>query len=92
MSREDYTRPRLTRGVRLRWDDVRKQHMLLFPEGALALNATAGEVLELCDGQRTIQAIVTVLEARYPGANVGQDVHHLLARIAERGLLVFDHA
>lgn len=87
---EDSTRPRFVRGVRLRWDPVRQQHMLLFPEGALALNATAGAVLELCDGQRTIDAIAAELEKRYPDANVKPDVHHLLSRIAERGLLVYD--
>lgn len=89
---ENHTRPRFVRGVRLRWDEVRKQYMLLFPEGALVLNSTAGDVLKLCDGQRTIDAIVAELEARYPGATVGNDVHHLLGRIAERGLLVFDNA
>lgn len=87
---EDLTRPRFVRGVRLRWDDVRKQYMLLFPEGALALNSTAGVVLGLCDGKRTIAAIVAELEEQYPGANVGNDVRHLISRISKRGLLVYE--
>lgn len=87
---KDHTRPRFVRGVRLRWDPVRQQHMLLFPEGALALNTTAGAILELCDGQRTVEAIAAELEKRYPGTNVKHDVHHLLSRIAERGLLYDD--
>ncbi len=87
---EEYTQPRFVRGVRLRWDSVRRQHMLLFPEGALGLNATAGAVLELCDGQRTMGAIITELEERYPGANLRSDVHDLLSRIAERGLLRYE--
>jgi coenzyme PQQ biosynthesis protein PqqD len=87
---KDHTRPHFVRGVRLRWDPVRQQHMLLFPEGALVLNATAGAVLELCDGQRTIDAIAAELEKRYPGANIKPDVYHLLSRIAERGLLYDD--
>lgn len=85
---EDHTRLRFARGVRMRWDDVRKRHMLLFPEGALVLNPTAAAVLELCDGKRTVGAIVTELEERYQGASVGNDVRNLLARIAERGLLI----
>lgn len=88
---EDHTRPRFVRGVRLQWDDIRKRHMLLFPEGALALNPTAAAVLELCDGKRTVSAIVTELEERYQGASVGNDLRHLLSRIAERGLLVYDN-
>lgn len=87
---ENHTRPRFARGVRLQWDDIRKQHVLLFPEGALVLNPTAAAVLELCDGKLTVGEIVTELEERYQGANVGNDVHNLVSRITERGLLVID--
>jgi pyrroloquinoline quinone biosynthesis protein D len=45
-------RPRLADGTRLQYDDVREEHMLLIPEGAVRLNATAAEVLALCDGER----------------------------------------
>ena len=81
-------RPRLALGVRLRFDSVRDQHVLLYPEGALALNPTAAEVLELCDGERTLVEIVGVLSARYDGAALDDDVGTLLAAIAERGLVV----
>ncbi|NJQ97810.1 MAG: pyrroloquinoline quinone biosynthesis peptide chaperone PqqD [Hydrococcus sp. CSU_1_8] len=84
---QDDSRPTLVRGVRLHWDEVRKQQMLLYPEGAIALNATAAVILELCDGQRTVDAIVTELESRYQGATVRDDVRHLLERIASRGLM-----
>jgi len=40
-------RPRLVDGARLQYDDVREEHMLLIPEGAVRLNATAAQVLEL---------------------------------------------
>lgn len=89
---ENHTRPRFVRGVRLQRDDIRKRHMLLFPEGALVLNPTAAAVLELCDGKLTVGAIVTELEERYQGANVGNDVHNLLSRLAERGLLMYEDA
>ena len=46
------TRPCLVAGARLRYDEVREEHLLLIPEGAVRLNATAAEVLELCDGER----------------------------------------
>lgn len=82
------TRPRLSRGVRLRWDKVRQRQLLLFPEGAMVLNTTAAAVLELCDGERTTAAIASELESRYQGANITNDVLHLLSRLAERGLLV----
>ncbi len=83
----DTARPRLARGARLRWDALEARPLLLVPEGALALNATAGAVLELCDGRRDVAAIVAELEARFPGAELRGDVLELLERIAERGYL-----
>lgn len=83
----DDARPCLVKGSRLMWDEARKQHVLLVPEGALMLNRTAAEVLELCTGERTVAEIVAALQEKYPGAPVAEDVQELLGRIAERGLI-----
>jgi pyrroloquinoline quinone biosynthesis protein D len=83
-----FARPKLATGVRLHDDKVREQHVLLFPEGALVLNETAVEVLELCDGERTLDDIAGVLGERYDGAEVKDDVSELLDGIGERGLVV----
>jgi pyrroloquinoline quinone biosynthesis protein D len=82
------TRPRLATGARLRYDEVREEHLLLIPEGAVKLNATAAEVLELCDGERSLDDIVGALSARYDGADVREDVHELVDAMAQRGLVV----
>ena len=82
------TRPRLVTGARLRYDDVREEHVLLIPEGVVRLNPTAAEVLELCDGERSLDDIVGALAARYEGAEVRDDVLELVDAMAERGLVV----
>jgi pyrroloquinoline quinone biosynthesis protein D len=82
------THPRLVTGARLRYDEVREEHLLLVPEGAVRLNPTAAQVLELCDGERSLDEIVEVLSARYDGADLGADVRELVDGMAERGLLV----
>jgi pyrroloquinoline quinone biosynthesis protein D len=82
------TRPRLATGARLRYDEVREEHLLLVPEGAVRLNPTAAAVLELCDGERSLDDIVGLLSARYDGADVGDDVRELVEGMAERGLVV----
>jgi pyrroloquinoline quinone biosynthesis protein D len=82
------THPRLVTGARLRYDDVREEHLLLVPEGAVRLNPSAAEVLELCDGQRSVDEIVGVLSSRYHGADLSDDVRELVDGMAERGLLV----
>ena len=82
------TRPRLATGARLQYDEVREEHVLLLPEGAVRLNATAAEVLELCDGARSLDDIVGALAARYGGADVANDVRGLVDAMAQRGLVV----
>jgi pyrroloquinoline quinone biosynthesis protein D len=82
------TRPRLVTGARLRYDEVREEHVLLVPEGAVRLNPTAAEVLGLCDGERSLDDIVGVLSARYDGADLAADVHELVDAMAGRGLVV----
>ncbi len=82
------TRPRLVTGARLRYDEVREEHLLLVPEGVVRLNPSAAEVLELCDGERSLNDIVGALSARYEGADVGDDVRGLLDAMTQRGLVV----
>lgn len=84
----DLDRPRLARGVRLRWDAVRERHTLLRPEGAVALNPSAASVLELCDGKRSFADIVQELESRFPGADLTQDVRELLNSLEGLGLVI----
>lgn len=80
---------RLVRGVRLQWDAMRQKHLLLLPEGALILNATAAAVLELCDGI-TQEEIVGKLAESYQNENIGKDVARLLSRLRDRGLIIED--
>jgi pyrroloquinoline quinone biosynthesis protein D len=82
------TRPRLVTGARLRYDEVRQEHVLLIPEGAVRLNPSAAEVLELCDGERSLDDIVGALSARYEGTDVRDDVLALVDAMTQRGLVV----
>ena len=81
-------RPRLVTGARLQFDEVRDEHLLLIPEGAVRLNETAAQVLELCDGERSLEDIAAALSQRYAGADVSDDVRELLGGMSERGLVV----
>jgi len=57
-------RPRLAAGCR--WAEANDaERMLLFPEGAIRLQGTGREILERCDGERTVQQIVEELQALY---------------------------
>ena len=77
-------------GVRLHWSEVRQQHWLLFPEGAIALNATAVAILTLCNGNRSFEAIAEKLERQFSNVN-DREVQNLLSYMIKRGLLVIEH-
>ncbi len=84
------SKPRLAAKARLKWDEQAQRHVLLFPEAALVLNPTAAETLKLCDGIRTIDAIVDDLASRFGSdqrTTIAEHVIELLTRIRNRGLL-----
>lgn len=80
------SRPALWRLARLDYDPVRERPVLLFPEGAVLLSATAAEVLGLCDGVRTVAEIAAALSAKY-GTDVTADVTEYLSDLAGRDLV-----
>lgn len=83
------SRPRLAPKARLRYDRKSERYMLLYPERGLVLNATAADVLQRCDGERTVGAIVEELAQKYghePPA-VEREVMTFLETMADRGLV-----
>ena len=80
------SRPALRSGVRLVHDQARDQQALLYPEGVLLLNETAGAVVSRCDGARTVPAITGELARMYDGVT-DADVRDLLAGLVSRRLL-----
>ena len=57
--------PRVAAGFRLQWEPAQDCHVLLYPEGMVKLNGSAGEIMKRCDGERDIGAIVADLEAAF---------------------------
>ena len=84
-------RPVLASHTRYRWDKVRNQHQLVFPEGMIVLNESGTAIVRLFDGRSTDDVIATLKEA-FPGAEPAGDVHDFLRQLAERGLVRDDVA
>ncbi len=76
-------RPRLARQVRLEWDTVREQQVLLAPEGVLVLNQTGSTILGLCDGERTVVEIVEELRVQYNHV-ADDEVRNFLSRLVAK--------
>ena len=79
-------RPVLAPHTRYRWDTVRDQHQLVFPEGMIVLNESGTAILKLCDGRST-DDVVAALKSAFPGSEPADDVQEFLQRLAERGLV-----
>ncbi|MCU0967264.1 MAG: pyrroloquinoline quinone biosynthesis peptide chaperone PqqD [Rubrivivax sp.] len=75
--------PRIGRGFRLQWEEAQGCHVLLYPEGMVRLNQSAGEILRRCDGARDVEAIVADLEAAFAARGLERDVLGFL-EIADR--------
>jgi pyrroloquinoline quinone biosynthesis protein D len=82
--------PVLALGARLRFDDSRRRWVLLVPERVLAPDDIAIEVLQLCDGNRTVGDVVDVLAAKYvaPRGEILGDVIEMLQDLANSGFLI----
>jgi pyrroloquinoline quinone biosynthesis protein D len=78
--------PKLVPHARYRWDALRGQHQLLFPEGLLVLNETGAAIVKLCDG-RPVGELVAALQAQFEGRAAAEEVEDFLARLAAKGLV-----
>jgi len=71
--------PRIGRGFRLQWEEAQGAWVLLYPEGMVKLNGSAGEILKRCDGVRSGPQIVADLEQAFGVAGLAADVRGFLA-------------
>jgi len=78
------SRPALGRGFRLQWEAAQNSYVLLFPEGIIKLNATAGEIMKRCDGRATIAEITTDLEQAFATSGLCGDVMAFIAMAREK--------
>jgi pyrroloquinoline quinone biosynthesis protein D len=82
--------PRLAVGCRL--SENNQQRVLLMPERALRLNGPSLEIVERCDGQHTVQQIITELQQIYSKAEpkkVETDILDYLARLNDQRAIDF---
>ena len=82
-------RPAIARGFRLQWEPAQNAHVLLYPEGMVKLNGSAGEILKRCNGERAVSAIVEDLEQAFSATGLTNDVTSFLAFALERKWLEF---
>ena len=72
-------------GFRFQWEEAQNCHVLLYPEGMVKLNPTAGEILKYIDGIKTVDDILSELNTAFPDADLKDDVHQFLETAHDNG-------
>lgn len=71
--------PQWRRGYRFQFEPAQNGHVLLYPEGMIKLNESASEIGGLIDDERSVEAIIAVLDEKFPGVpELGTDVEQFM--------------
>jgi len=77
--------PELHNMFRFQWEQSQDCYILLYPEGMVQLNGPAGEILALVDGERSVQTIIDVLQAKFAGSgDISGDILEFLGGAYEQ--------
>lgn len=81
--------PKLRDFVKFRYNEVRRQWVILGPERLLQPDAIAVEILKKVDGEASVGNIAEVLTKTYkaPQEVITKDVIGLLQQLADKGFL-----
>jgi len=88
MMSELTAKPKLARLFRMQWEEAQGSYVLLYPEGMVKLNQSAGEILKRCDGERDVQAIIDDIEQTFNATGLEKDVTGFIEIATERGWIV----
>ena len=89
ISVNEASKPVLPRHAKLKFDETRQVWVILAPERVLAPDEIAVEVLQLCDGARSVEAVIDQLAAKYAAERgaIATDVIAMLQDLADKGFL-----
>ncbi len=68
-----------------RWEEQEQAYLLLYPEGIVKLNNSAGHILKHCDGQRTIQEVINLLENEFDQTGLDDDIIKFMEVANDKG-------
>ncbi|MEJ8853312.1 pyrroloquinoline quinone biosynthesis peptide chaperone PqqD [Variovorax robiniae] len=80
-------RPCMSPRFHMQFEPTQDRWVLLFAEGLVHLNAPAAEILQRCDGRRTVDEIVAELEIVFSQTPLHDDVVVFLSQALQRGWL-----
>ena len=73
----------------LQWEEKQDCFVLLYPEGMVKLNQSAGEIMNLCDGKNNYKDIVEKLEKKFETNDLEPNITEFLEDAMGRNWLVY---
>ena len=69
----------------MQWEKSQDAFVLLYPEGMVKLNASAGEILSRVDGVKSVALIISEIEEKFGVSNLSDDVVSFIGLAVEQG-------
>jgi pyrroloquinoline quinone biosynthesis protein D len=83
--------PKVNPMFRLQWEQVQECYVLLYPEGMVKLNGSAGEIMKLIDGKNKVVDIINTLNDKFPDAgDLTVDIYEFLSTAGEKKWLYYE--
>jgi pyrroloquinoline quinone biosynthesis protein D len=77
--------PSVAHMFRLQWEEVQQCWVLLYPEGMVKLNGSAGEIMRRLNGEKTVQTVISDLETDFGTTGLQADVLAFLEIAGQQG-------
>jgi pyrroloquinoline quinone biosynthesis protein D len=84
------SQPRIGHGFRLQWEEAQSAYVLLYPEGMVKLNQSAGEIMKRCNGKADVSAIVADIESAFNAQGLDKDVRGFIEVAAKQRWLTWE--
>ena len=82
--------PQLNKHFRLQWEEVQDCYVLLYPEGMVKLNESAGLILNCVDGSKSVEVIIAELAERFPQVeDIASDIEAFMTTASAQRWVAF---
>lgn len=81
---------RINPNFQFQWEGKQNCYVLLYPEGMVQLNQSAGEILNLCDGSNDIEGINKILCEKFELEDLTQDISAFLEEAKSRNWINYE--
>ncbi len=73
----------------LQFEQAQNCFVLLYPEGMVQLNQSAGEIMNQCDGTKNFNKIVSILEEKFKMPNLSDDIEAFFIEAFDRKWVIY---